>query len=253
MRSPFARFTVLFILCVLIALGAYLFFTGRLPVAHPQPAYSSAPVQPEQPTPAPQPAPAAQPQPLDAPPDIAGLNYPEVAVPGADLPIPTPPVKALNQPGDYVSELAARKLVPPIEGLKSKDFTDTFRDARAGGAPHEATDIMAARGTPVHAVAEGNLVKLFTSKKGGLTIYQFDDAQKYCFYYAHLDRYAPGVKEGMLVRPGDVIGFVGATGDASQNAPHLHFAISLLDPDKKYWKGAALNPYPVLQNIVQPR
>ncbi len=252
MRSPFVRFTLFVVLATFVGLALFLYFTGRFPFRSAvQPPANSAP------SPAPDakmanvPAPGAsrEPVPLDAPPDISGLNYPEVAVPGGDLPSPTPPVKMLAKPGDYVAELTSHKLASPIEGLQPGAFSDNFNDAR-GGAPHQATDLMEPKGTAVHAIDEGNIVKLFTSKKGGLTIYQFDNSQKYCYYFAHLDRYAPGVKEGMLVRPGQVIGFVGSTGDANAAAPHLHLAISLLDPDKKYWKGTPLNPYPVLKQIT---
>ena len=137
----------------------------------------------------------------------------------------------------------------PIDNLQASQLYDSFNDAR-GGSKHEATDIMEPVGTPVRAIDEGNLVKLFTSKKGGLTIYQFDNSRKYCYYYAHLDRYADNIKEGMLVRAGEIIGYVGSTGDANAASPHLHFAISLLDPDKKYWKGTPLNPYPLLVKVA---
>src|SRR5207248_9923842 len=93
----------------------------------------------------------------------------------------------------------------------------------------DGLDTPAAKGTPVKAVAEGNVVKLCTSKQGGLTVYQFDDTQTFCYYYAHLDHYAPGLKEGTLLRKGDVLGYVGSTGDASPSAPHLHLAVFRLD------------------------
>jgi murein DD-endopeptidase MepM/ murein hydrolase activator NlpD len=92
------------------------------------------------------------------------------------------------------------------------------------------------------AVAQGNVVKLFTSKQGGLTVYQFDDPQTMCYYYAHLDRYAPELKEGTLLRKGDVLGYVGSTGDASSEAPHLHFAVFRLGPEKQWWKGTPVDP-----------
>jgi murein DD-endopeptidase MepM/ murein hydrolase activator NlpD len=253
LRSPFLRFAALFIAFILIAFAVFLYFTGRLPIkpgsspGAASPSAEMAPLPsgvPSSPAPAP-----AQPQALDNPPDVSGLNYPEAAVPGSELPAPAPPVSTAAQPGDYVAEITSQRLALPIEGVPAKSIADTFNDARGGGK-HEATDIMAARGTPVHAIAEGNIVKLFTSKKGGLTIYEFDNSQKYCFYYAHLDKYADNVKEGMLVRLGQVIGYVGSTGDADAKNPHLHFAISLLDPDKKYWKGTALNPYPVLEKLA---
>jgi murein DD-endopeptidase MepM/ murein hydrolase activator NlpD len=137
-------------------------------------------------------------------------------------------------------------LAMPIANMDPKTLTDSFNDARTGHK-HEALDIPAPRGTPVLAVAEGNVAKLFNSKQGGLTVYQFDNSQRYAFYYAHLDRYAPGLKEGMLLRKGDTLGYVGSTGDASPNAPHLHFAVFQLGPEKNWWKGTALNPLPMLR------
>jgi murein DD-endopeptidase MepM/ murein hydrolase activator NlpD len=109
---------------------------------------------------------------------------------------------------------------------------------------------MRPRGTPVLAVTDGVIRKLFGSIAGGITIYEFDNSDKYCYYYAHLHNYAFGLHEGMRVTRGEVIGFVGATGDASQSAPHLHFAISRLGRDKRYWKGEPIDPYPILLRAV---
>jgi murein DD-endopeptidase MepM/ murein hydrolase activator NlpD len=106
---------------------------------------------------------------------------------------------------------------------------------------------MAPRGTPVRAVDQGNVAKLFTSKEGGLTVYQFNDARDLCYYYAHLDHYATGLKEGTLLRRGDVLGYVGSTGNASPAGPHLHFAVFRLGPEKQWWKGTAIDPLPLLQ------
>ena len=133
----------------------------------------------------------------------------------------------------------------PIEGVTAGDLHDDFQEMR-NGHPHEALDIAAARGTPVRAVAEGNVIKLFKSMAGGLTVYQFDNTRNWCFYYAHLDHYAKELNEGTLLRRGDVLGYVGATGDAPQNAPHLHFAIFKLGPEKRWWEGTAIDPYPFL-------
>ena len=137
-------------------------------------------------------------------------------------------------------------LMVPVPGVNVQRITDTFHDKR-GGHIHEALDIPAARGTPVVAVAEGNVVKLFHSREGGTTVYQFDDSRNYCYYYAHLDRYAPGLQEGTLLRQGEVLGYVGTTGNAPANAPHLHFAVFRLGPDKKWWKGEALDPLPLFK------
>ena len=96
------------------------------------------------------------------------------------------------------------------------------------------------------AAADGTVEKLFTSDAGGLTIYQFEPSGRYAYYYAHLDRYAAGLDEGDTLRRGQVIGYVGSTGNASEDAPHLHFAIFLLGPEKRWWEGTAINPYPLL-------
>ena len=141
-------------------------------------------------------------------------------------------------------------IAPPLAGMTRSDLLDTFHQKR-DGRMHEAVDIMAPRGTPVHAVVSGTIRKLFTSKAGGLTVYQFDPDGIYCYYYAHLDRYADGLIEGMAVRRGDVIGYVGSTGNASPAAPHLHFAIFLLGPEKRWWEGKAIDPYPILLETVE--
>ena len=133
----------------------------------------------------------------------------------------------------------------PIQGLAVADIRDTFIETHSGH-PHEAIDILSPRGTPVHAVVSGTIRKLFLSKPGGITIYQFDKNDVYCYYYAHLDRYADNLHEGMQVKKGDVIGFVGSTGNANANTPHLHFTIFELGEDKKWWHGKAINPYSAL-------
>jgi murein DD-endopeptidase MepM/ murein hydrolase activator NlpD len=147
-----------------------------------------------------------------------------------------------------IAILRRRGLEFPVEGVDRKELRDTFSDTRALGRSHEASDIMAPRGTPVRAVEDGTIAKLFDSRGGGgLTIYQFDPSETFCYYYAHLDGYAPGIREGQSVRRGQVIGYVGSTGNASPDAPHLHFAIFQLTPERKWWKGEPLNPYPVFK------
>ncbi len=138
-------------------------------------------------------------------------------------------------------------LLLPVAGINASQLSNTFDDARGGGTRvHEALDIMAPRGTPVLAAVDGKVEKLFTSDAGGLTVYQFDPTGTYCYYYAHLDAYAPGLREGQLLKRGDVIGTVGSTGNANPEGPHLHFAIFLLGPDKKWHEGTPVNPYPLL-------
>ncbi|AYQ30596.1 M23 family peptidase [Polaromonas sp. SP1] len=159
--------------------------------------------------------------------------------PSADAAAPTGPVTGEAD----ISLLRKRALTLPVQGVNAAQLTDTYSQARAAGTPHEAVDIMAPRGTPVLAVEDGKVLKLFLSKPGGITIYQFDPGSNYAYYYAHLDRYADGITEGASLRKGQVIGYVGSTGNASPDAPHLHFAIFKLGPERQWWRGAPLNPY----------
>lgn len=138
-------------------------------------------------------------------------------------------------------------LAMPVDGIDPARLRDTFAETRGGNRPHEALDIMAPRGTPVRAVADGHIEKLFDSAQGGLTIYQFDPPGTLAYYYAHLDSYAPGLREGQPVSTGELLGYVGSTGNASPEAPHLHFAIFELTPEKQWWKGQPINPYPLLK------
>ncbi|HVS66540.1 MAG TPA: M23 family metallopeptidase [Thermoanaerobaculia bacterium] len=148
------------------------------------------------------------------------------------------------EPGDLAA-LQAKRLAMPVDGITREDLFDHFDDPR-NGRRHEAIDIMAPRGTPVRAVEDGVIAKLFESRLGGLTIYQFDPESRFAYYYAHLDRYAPSLSDGDAVGRGEVIGYVGTTGNVPDEAPHLHFAIYRLGPDQRWWEGEALNPYEVL-------
>jgi murein DD-endopeptidase MepM/ murein hydrolase activator NlpD len=162
-------------------------------------------------------------------------DSPPVTLRAATLPIPA-----------VLDRAASASLGMPVAGVDPRKLRSNFAQTR-GDHVHEALDIMAPRGTEVRAVAEGNVVKLFNSKPGGLTVYQFDDSGTWCYYYAHLDGYAPGLKEGMRLRKGDLLGYVGSTGDASPTAPHLHFAVFQLGPEKHWWQGTAVDPLPLLQ------
>ena len=137
-------------------------------------------------------------------------------------------------------------LAMPLSGIRTADLIDTFHQSR-GGREHRALDIAAPRGTPVLAVADGKIAKLFTSKQGGLTVYQFDKDEVYCFYYAHLDSYRPGLEEGEKLRKGEVVGYVGTTGNAPPGVPHLHFAVFELGPEKRWWEGTAIDPLLLLR------
>ena len=160
----------------------------------------------------------------------------------AVVPPRAPPVAVAEQVVVGPSGLAI-----PVVGVKPNQLTDTFTQARARGRPHDAIDIMASEGTPVIAAADGTIEKLFYSNGGGgITIYERSPDQKWMYYYAHLQGYAPGLAEGQQVKRGQVIARVDHTGDAVASAPHLHFAINTMGPGERWWQGTPINPYPLL-------
>lgn len=143
--------------------------------------------------------------------------------------------------------VAPSGLAIPVAGVRPGDLVDTFDDARSEGRVHDAIDIMAPRGTPVVAAAPGTVARLFTSERGGLTVYVRDGRTVY--YYAHLDVYAAGLAAGQTVARGAAIGTVGSTGNASPDGPHLHFAVWIAPSEDAFWEGENLNPYPLLGGL----
>jgi murein DD-endopeptidase MepM/ murein hydrolase activator NlpD len=143
-----------------------------------------------------------------------------------------------------LERLRAKQLLLPVAGIEASELRDNYSERR-GSRAHEALDILAPRGTPVLAVDDGRVARLFTSVRGGLTVYQFDPSETFCYYYAHLDGYAPGLDEGDSVRRGSLLGYVGTTGNAPPGTPHLHFTVFKLGAEKRWWEGAPINPFPV--------
>jgi murein DD-endopeptidase MepM/ murein hydrolase activator NlpD len=185
----------------------------------------------------------------------AALPSPSI---GPSSPLPTAPiVRALEIPRpttgsveggsdrDSITELRRHALRLPLDDVNVASMEGSFAESRSGGDPHghEAVDLLAPRNTPVRAVEDGKIAKLFVSKAGGNTIYQFDPSEQFCYYYAHLDRYTSGLHDGLLVAKGEVIGYVGTSGNAPPSTPHLHFAILKLGNDKRWWHGTAIDPY----------
>ena len=142
-----------------------------------------------------------------------------------------------------IAELRRRGLLVPVAGVAASSLRSSFGDPRSGGRSHQAIDILAPRDTPVRAVDDGVIERLFLSEAGGRTIYQFDRTERYAYYYAHLERYAPGLKDGDRVSRGEIIGYVGTSGNAPPDTPHLHFAVFELEADKRWWEGQPLDPY----------
>ena len=161
-------------------------------------------------------------------------------------PVSDAPADAVVE-GDPIAVLLQRKLHLPVEGATRDEVKDGFNELRGGSRRHEAIDMLAPRHTPVVAVEDGTVARLFSSVAGGTTVYQFDPTKTYVYYYAHLDRYAEGVVEGGAVVRGQVLGYVGTTGNAPKDTPHLHFAIFKLDEKKQWWQGSPIDPFQVLR------
>lgn len=216
--------------------------------------------QPRVLTPAPAPPPKTEPaissdNPAAPPaPPVASAPPPSYAPasPAASA-VDTPPGDFATSPATpgLVNEadsaaLKTRNLLIPVMGVNANQLRDSFYDGRSEGRTHEALDIMAAGGTPVLAAADGTVVRLFQSAKGGITLYQVDPSGLYVYYYAHLQRYADGISEGKSIRRGEVIAYVGDTGNAGTGNYHLHFAISKPVAPGKWSGGIPINPYPIL-------
>jgi murein DD-endopeptidase MepM/ murein hydrolase activator NlpD len=168
-------------------------------------------------------------------------------------PIPSPsrpaasPESTLPRIGaDPVADLRGRQLTIPVRGVDRTALRQSFAETRGSNRVHEAIDILAPRHTPVIAVEDGTIARLFASQAGGTTIYQFDPTSTYVYYYAHLERYAPGLAEGARVRRGDVIAYVGTSGNAPEDTPHLHFAIFRMTDKKQWWDGIPIDPFGIL-------
>jgi murein DD-endopeptidase MepM/ murein hydrolase activator NlpD len=149
--------------------------------------------------------------------------------------------------GDPIADLRDRDLLVPVQGVLPSQLRASFDEQRGSERKHEALDILAERNTPVLAVEAGTIARLFSSERGGITVYQFDPTSTYVYYYAHLERYAPALKEGQAVTPGQVLGYVGTSGNAPKDTPHLHFAIFKLTEKKRWWEGAPIDPFLVLR------
>ena len=157
----------------------------------------------------------------------------------------TTPDSALS--GDADLAVLRRELAVPIANVPASSLHDTYRELRGGTRPHEALDILAPRGTPVVSAANGRVLKLFTSRPGGLMVYAADSSERFILLYGHLDAYAPGLVEGQTLKQGQRIGVVGTTGNAAANTPHLHFAIARAGNLEQWWKGTPVNPFPLFK------
>jgi murein DD-endopeptidase MepM/ murein hydrolase activator NlpD len=231
------------LVALIAAFGAGVFVDGWLRTyGPPRPVQATAPV-PDTP----------------AAPVIAAAP-PPAATPAATLPADSsisaaaPPVNnslTTAAPALPPSDRSPGRLRVPIDGMDIDALKGGFSEVRGGTRGHEAVDILRPRGTPIHAVTDGAIAKLFFSKAGGITVYQFDTDEKFCYYYAHLERYVDGLHEGQHVAQGEVLGYVGTSGNAPANTPHLHFAVFELNDGKKWWQGRPLDPYIVFKERAE--
>ena len=184
-------------------------------------------------------------------PSAAATQKPPASQSPTVQPAETPPPENTEPAGDttLVGSFVGRlSLIIPVQGVRADQLQDTFMDARTEGRVHDAIDIPAAAGTPVLAAADGEIAKLFQSERGGTTIYQYSADKKLVYYYAHLQRYVDGLAPGKLVHQGEVIAYVGDTGNAGAGNYHLHFSISVIPNPARYWEGTNINPYPLLRH-----
>lgn len=181
---------------------------------------------------------------LRVPNDGAELRMPAVIVTTPEG--AAAPVRAELRPmlGSDSAYFRAHPLMVPVEGVEPRSLRNTYHEARNGGRIHMATDILAMRGTPVLAASDGRIIKLANGGAGGITLYIADASGRYLHYYGHLEGYAPDVKEGLEVKEGQVIGFVGTTGNAPPNTPHLHYQV--MRSDKNYWNGTPIDVRPFI-------
>ena len=162
-------------------------------------------------------------------------------------PVIVSPTNNINSSDPTASPRSPAKLIIPVVGIRPEQLRDTFSEARSEGRVHDAIDIPAARGTPVIAAADGPIVKLFQSERGGTTIYQLSTDGKFVYYYAHLDRYAEGLAEAHFAKQGETIAYVGDSGNAGSGNYHLHFSVAEISDPKNFWHGININPYPLLR------
>lgn len=165
------------------------------------------------------------------------------AVSGGDV---APAAGVVTAAADALSDaeyLWSRRLMVPVDGVSPEEVRDTYH-AKRGARLHRALDILAARSTPVLATDDGRIFKLRRNALGGITLYLVDTEERFLYYYAHLQSYREGIREGMRVAKGEVIGYVGTSGNAPRNTPHLHFQMSRLDKLERWGRATPMNPHP---------
>ncbi|HUX32619.1 MAG TPA: M23 family metallopeptidase [Gemmatimonadaceae bacterium] len=193
-------------------------------------------------------APVVVPSPSDGPAPRVASGPSAASDQPAAAPAPAPDASrfALATAAGADATLVSHDLALPVAGVSPLALQDSFDAGREGGRVHHAIDIMAPRGTPVLAADDGRVLRLSSNTLGGITVYTIDRSGQFVYYYAHLEGYKAGLVTGDLVARGDTLGYVGTTGDAPENLPHLHFQILRMPANGRYWEGDPIDPFPLL-------
>lgn len=228
--------TLLIVAPILLALGALVWYLSV--------GYWTQPVTPLAPPDQVETLPPAPTATIEATPTVEATPTIEPTATPSPAPDVTPAPQTSSSP---LASGEPGRLLIPVAGIRPEQLSDTYNDARSEGRVHNAIDIIAPRGAPVLAVADGRIARLFQSEKGGITVYQLSADEKLVYYYAHLERYADGLKDGHYARRGETIGYVGDTGNATPGNYHLHFQVYRIADPKRFWDGENLNPYTLLR------
>jgi peptidoglycan LD-endopeptidase LytH len=152
-----------------------------------------------------------------------------------------------------VAYLLSRRILMPVAGADMSKVEDSFYEPRDGGRTHRAIDILAPRGTPILAADDGKILRMSTSELGGISMYTVDPDARLVYYYAHMDHYNNAMSPGREIVKGDTLGFVGTTGNAPKDLPHLHFQVMRWPADNKYWDGEPIDPFEALGGVRHER
>jgi peptidoglycan LD-endopeptidase LytH len=185
---------------------------------------------------------------------VAGSGSGEAPA-GEPIASASPPHRPRSTPADTTAIIATpdeldelrRDISIPVPGVRVEDLRDSYDEFR-GTRIHSAIDIAAPRGTPVLSATSGRVLKRHESVAGGLMLYAADSTDRFILMYGHLDGYAPDVTEGMRLRRGQLLAYVGTSGNAASDTPHLHFAIARGRPGFTWWLGTPVNPFPLLSS-----
>ena len=166
---------------------------------------------------------------------------------------PDATVAVVGSSASDAAYLLSRRILVPVAGADMSKVEDSFYEPRDGGRTHRAIDILAPRGTPILSADDGKILRMSTSELGGISMYTVDPDARLVYYYAHMDRYNDAMSPGREIVKGDTLGFVGTTGNAPKDMPHLHFQVMRWPADNKYWDGEAIDPFDALGGVRHDR